>query len=69
MRYLNKFDLRQHEFELQLSNDHNRYLPESSIVLTGPQIFTIFKEGTSWEDVDKDGRTVEKELTSDWYAI
>lgn len=44
----------------------NKFLPNRSIVLPGSQIFNIFIEGTKVNDIDKNGKAVEKDLRSEW---
>jgi hypothetical protein len=47
----------------------NKFLPNRSIVLPGAQIFNIFLEGTRVHDITSDGKSVEKDLRTEWKSL
>jgi hypothetical protein len=70
LKFLNKFSLEvsDNEYALQ-SISGNKFLPNRSIVLPGTQIFDIFLEGTRVHDVTADGKSVEKDLRTEWASL
>ena len=51
----------------KLSN--NRYLPDHSVVLQGAEVFNLFFEGTSFQDVDERENEVTKNLRTEWFKL
>lgn len=54
---------------VMLGRNDQKYLPDRSVVLQGKQVFQIFFEGTSIEDIDKDGAMRNRCIRDDWAEI
>ena len=70
MKFLNKFSLEASDNPNAIHNiSSNRYMPTRSLVLPGSEIFTIFFNGTEYEDQDEHGKPMRRSLKTQWGSL
>ena len=67
--YLTNFSLDPMENSNTIQIKESKFLPPQSLVLSGNQVFSIFFEGVTFDDIATDGKIVKCDLRSDWLTI